>query len=148
MKIKIQSAPFNLHDEMNQLYSASCGAYVSFVGNVRDRSNHKPISSLYIEHFPELTETLIENICSQAKARWDIQDYTVIHRIGHLLAGESIVLIIVASAHRKQAFAACEFIMDYLKNQATLWKKEFTTDNDEYWVSAKTSDQLALSKWD
>jgi molybdopterin synthase catalytic subunit len=99
-----------------------------------------------LEHYPGMTERALEDICAQARQRWDIFDTTVVHRIGDLEPGDQIVLVVVTSAHRGEAFAACEFIMDYLKTQAPFWKKE-RTPTGERWVEARASDDQAAARW-
>jgi molybdopterin synthase catalytic subunit len=123
------------------------GAIASFVGLVRDINDGLGVSSLELEHYPGMTERSIEKIVSQAAERWALLGATVIHRIGRLSPADQIVLVAVSSLHRGESFAACEFIMDYLKTQAPFWKKELTSSG-ERWVDARTSDQKAASRWE
>ncbi|NTV96430.1 MAG: molybdopterin synthase catalytic subunit MoaE [Thiobacillus sp.] len=156
MKIQVQTAPFDLAAEVAALYRGNpkVGAVASFLGLVRDsHPNHTPagregdgVNTLTLEHYPGMTEKSLEQIARDALARWDLIDVTVIHRVGELRPTEPIVLVAVASSHRGEAFAACEFIMDYLKTRAPFWKKEVTAEG-ERWVEARESDELAATKW-
>lgn len=148
MTVRVQLEDFDVGNEIKGLQTArqGVGAVVSFVGYVRDLNENAVISQLTIEHYPKMTEKALDNIIQQAKSRWAIFDTLVIHRIGTLRPTEQIVLVAVSSAHRGEAFKACEFIMDYLKTGAPFWKKE-TSSKGEYWVEAKDSDELAREKW-
>jgi len=126
--------------------SNSIGAIVSFIGKVRDFSEGSNITKMKLEHYPGMTEKSLISIENEARERWKIQDLRIIHRFGDLLPADQIVLVIVASNHRAQAFLACEFIMDYLKTSAPFWKKELT-NTSERWVEHKDSDDLALERW-
>lgn len=128
MPVRVQTADFDLSTEVAQLRLSNprVGAVVSFVGTVRDLNEGAAVSEMELEHYPAMTERALEQIVAQAKARWPIFDALVIHRVGPLLPREQIVLVAVTSPHRGEAFAACEFIMDYLKTQAPFWKKEQT----------------------
>ena len=123
-------------------------AYIArqVVGTVRDLNDGAAVSEMELEHYPDMTERALEQIVEQAKARWPIFDALVIHRVGPMQPREQIVLVAVTSPHRGEAFAACEFIMDYLKTQAPFWKKEQTPDGAR-WVDARESDDTALAKW-
>jgi molybdopterin synthase catalytic subunit len=114
---------------------------------VRDQNDGAEVSKMTLEHYPGMTEKSLEEIIDQAKARWDIYDVLIIHRIGPLDIEDQIVLVAVTSAHRGEAFASCEFVMDYLKTLAPFWKKE-DTENGAKWVDARLSDDEALKKWD
>ena len=122
------------------------GAIVSFIGLVRDMNEGDTINTLTLEHYPEMTEKALLNIENEAKTRWDIIDSLIIHRIGTLKPLDQIVLVAVTSAHRGEAFHACEFIMDYLKTSAPFWKKE-ATNQGERWVEAKLTDDVAKARW-
>jgi molybdopterin synthase catalytic subunit len=122
------------------------GALVSFVGQVRDMNECDSIHTLTLEHYPAMTEKALTAIELEAKSRWDIIDSLIIHRVGTLQPLDQIVLVAVTSAHRGEAFKACEFIMDYLKTSAPFWKKE-TTSQGERWVEAKLSDDVAKARW-
>jgi molybdopterin synthase catalytic subunit len=113
---------------------------------VRDRNDGAAVATMTLEHYPGMTEKAIQKIVDEAKERWAVIDCTVIHRVGELRPGDPIVLVAVASGHRGDAFAACEFIMDYLKTQAPFWKKEATPDGAR-WVDARASDDAAASRW-
>ncbi len=144
----MQTTDFNLQAEHDKLREkSSVGAVVTFSGLVRDINQGKEVSSLTLEHYPGMTEKSLTKIVEQAKSRWNIIDCTVIHRIGELKLSDQIVFVGIASLHRQDAFAACEFIMDYLKTEAPFWKKESTTDNESYWVDAREGDLKALNKW-
>ena len=146
--IRVQAEDFNQQIEYDRLRGqASIGAIVTFTGLVRDMSQGEQVSSLTLEHYPGMTEKSLTEIVTTAKQRWNILDYTVIHRIGELSLQDQIVFVGIASAHRQEAFAACEFIMDYLKNQAPFWKKESNSRGESYWVDARESDDRALNKW-
>lgn len=123
------------------------GAIVSFVGLVRDVNDGDTINTLTLEHYPEMTQKALQAIELEAKTRWDVIDSLIIHRVGTLKPLDQIVLVAVTSAHRGDAFKACEFIMDYLKTNAPFWKKELTNQG-ERWVEAKVSDDAATARWD
>jgi molybdopterin synthase catalytic subunit len=152
MSIRIQIDDFDMAQELISMRSAgqgkkeSIGAIVSFIGLVRDMNEGDAISTLTLEHYPEMTEKSLQAIELEAKKRWDIQQSLIIHRVGTLKPSDQIVLVAVASAHRGDAFHACEFIMDYLKTSAPFWKKE-ATDQGERWVEAKLSDDAAKARW-
>ena len=148
MPVRVQTADFDLSTEVARLRLSNprVGAVVSFVGTVRDLNEGAAVSAMELEHYPVMTERALEQIVEQAKARWPIFDALVIHRIGPMQPLEQIVLVAVTSPHRGEAFAACEFIMDYLKTQAPFWKKEQTPEGAR-WVDARESDDTALSKW-
>jgi len=118
----------------------------SFVGLVRDRNDGAAVATMTLEHYPGMTEKAIRAIVDEARGRWQMIDCTVIHRVGELRPTDQIVLVAVASGHRGDAFAACAFIMDYLKTQAPLWKKEATPDGAR-WVDARASDDAAAARW-
>ena len=122
------------------------GAVVSFIGQVRDINDGSDVSALTLEHYPGMTEKALQGIVDQAKQRWDIFDALVVHRVGTLQPMDQIVLVVVSGAHRGEAFAACEFIMDYLKTEAPFWKKEETPAGAR-WVEARQSDDAARERW-
>ena len=148
MKIAVQSEPFDLQAEVAALYRANpkVGAVASFLGLVRDVNAGEGVSAMTLEHYPGMTEKALAEIVEQARARWEVLDACVIHRVGPLQPTDPIVLVAVASGHRGDAFAACEFIMDFLKTRAPFWKKE-TTPQGEKWVDARESDEVAAAKW-
>jgi molybdopterin synthase catalytic subunit len=122
------------------------GAIASFIGLVRDVNDGDRVSEMTLEHYPGMTERALEEIVAQARQRWRIHDALVVHRVGRLRPLDQIVLVVVAGAHRGEAFAACEFIMDYLKTQAPFWKKERTPEGAR-WVEARESDDRAAERW-
>ena len=146
--IRIQESDFDLGAEIAALRKGDprVGAVVSFLGTVRDMNDGSQVKGMTLEHYPGMTEKALQEILDQAKARWDIYQTLVIHRVGPLLPEDQIVLVAVTSAHRGEAFAACEFIMDYLKTAAPFWKKEDTPEGAR-WVDARVTDEAALSKW-
>ena len=148
MAVSVQTEDFDAGLEINRLQNArkDTGAVVSFVGLVRDLNEGDLVSQLTLEHYSGMTEKALEAIVNQAKSRWDIFDVTLIHRVGTLQAAAQIVLVAVSSAHRGEAFKACEFIMDYLKTEAPFWKKE-RTQSGERWLDAKSSDDEARERW-
>ena len=114
---------------------------------VRDQSSDQNLIALELEHYPGMTEKALEDIARSATQRWKIDDLAIIHRVGQLKPSENIVMVVVISAHRKEAFDACEFLMDYLKTQAPFWKKEITKQGEK-WIEFKQSDQQASDRWD
>lgn len=148
MTVRVQTEDFDAGVEINQLRKArkDVGAVVSFVGQVRDVNEGDEVSQLTLEHYPGMTEKSLQAIIEQAKARWNIIDVLIIHRVGTLQPCDQIVLVAVSGAHRGEAFAACEFVMDYLKTEAPFWKKE-ATPSGERWVEAKSSDDDAKERW-
>jgi molybdopterin synthase catalytic subunit len=120
---------------------------VTFIGTVRDLNEGEQVAEMELEHYPGMTEKALQDIVDQAKSRWEIFDALVIHRVGPMKPLEQIVLVAVTSAHRGEAFDACEFIIDYLKTQAPFWKKE-QTPSGARWVDARVSDDEAMAKWD
>ena len=148
MKILVRADAFDLGTEVDAMRQGrtDIGAIASFVGLARDINEGSGVAAMTLEHYPGMTEKALVALVDEASARWTLQDVTVIHRIGRLLPGDPIVLVAVASRHRSEAFAACEFIMDYLKTQAPFWKKEETPEG-ERWVDARASDDAAAARW-
>ena len=148
MSVRIQTADFDVSAEVATLRRGNprIGAVASFIGLVRDTNEGGAVAEMSLEHYPGMTEKAIEEIVTQARARWSILDALVIHRVGRLRPTDQIVLVVVASAHRGDAFAACEFIMDYLKTRAPFWKKE-QTGSGTRWVEARESDDIAAERW-
>jgi molybdopterin synthase catalytic subunit len=144
--IRVQAMPFDPGGELNTFSAsvAGAGAIVSFTGVVRDVAGS--LSGMEIEHYPGMTEKALGAIRGEAMLRWDLADALVIHRIGQLEAHESIMMVVTASKHRKDAFEAAEFLMDYLKSRAPFWKKEITSDGSD-WVASRAEDEDALSRW-
>jgi molybdopterin synthase catalytic subunit len=147
-RVSIQTKDFDLSQEVAALRAGNggVGAVVSFIGTVRERSEGQAVSAMELEHYPGMTEAAIEAMIDQAFKRFDMLGARVVHRVGLLQAREQIVLVAVSSAHRGQAFEACEFLMDYLKTQAPFWKKE-TTPSGAHWVDARVADDAALARW-
>lgn len=148
MTVRVQTEDFDIGAEIAALREnrPQVGAVASFVGVVRDLNEGDRVNTMTLEHYPGMTEKALASIVDEAKARWDIIDATVIHRVGELQPLDQIVLVVVAGAHRGEAFAACEFIMDYLKTRAPFWKKE-QTPQGERWVDARDSDDKAAQRW-
>ena len=148
MKISIQTEDFDVSTELKILSDnhPQIGGINVFVGTVRDHHQGAQVSTMSLEHYPGMTEKSLQEILVAAKSRWDVLNATIIHRVGDLKVGEQIVLVAIASTHRGDAFAACEFVMDYLKTSAPFWKKEQTTQG-AHWVDARTSDEERLKKW-
>jgi molybdopterin synthase catalytic subunit len=148
MPVRVQTTDFDLSEEVRRLRTGrpEVGAVVTFVGTVRDINDGASIAEMELEHYPGMTEKALEDIVARAKARWQLIDALVVHRVGPMRPEEQIVLVVTLSAHRGEAFAACEFIMDYLKTEAPFWKKEQTPQGAR-WVDARSSDDAALRKW-
>lgn len=146
MSVSVHHEDFDVGAEVRALTGerSDCGALATFVGLVRGASDG--VSAMTLEHYPGMTERALNAIEAQARARWALGAVRIIHRIGRLLPGEQIVFVGVAAGHRGEAFAACEFIMDYLKTQAPFWKKEETAQGDR-WVEAKAHDDAAMARW-
>ncbi len=146
--IRVQTVDFDLNIEVAAIRAGNprIGAIASFIGLVRDVNDGSGVSTLSLEHYPGMTEKALEKIVADARARWDVIDCTVIHRVGELQPTDQIVLVIVASSHRGEAFDACEFIMDYLKTEAPFWKKEVTPEGAR-WVDSRESDSNAALRW-
>lgn len=148
-EIRVQESDFDVGAEIAALSAgrADVGAVASFVGLVRGDNAGSAVSAMALEHYPGMTETALADILAAARARWSILGARIIHRHGRLQVGERIVLVAVASAHRGDAFAACEFIMDFLKTRAPFWKRE-ETPRGARWVDARDSDERAVARWD
>ena len=148
MSVRVQTEDFDIGAEVAALRRANpkIGAVATFVGVVRDVNDGGAVQELTLEHYPGMTERSIEDIITQARGRWNIYDALVVHRVGTLKPTDQVVLVVVTSGHRGDAFAACEFIMDYLKTRAPFWKKE-ETPSGERWVDARVSDDIAAERW-
>jgi molybdopterin synthase catalytic subunit len=148
MPVRVQTADFDLSEEVRALRAGrpDVGAVVTFVGTVRDMNEGASVAELELEHYPGMTEKALEEIVDKALARFSLADALVVHRVGPMRPQEQIVLVVTLSAHRGEAFAACEFIMDYLKSEAPFWKKEQTPEGAR-WVDARSSDEAALQRW-
>lgn len=148
MTVRVQTADFDVGAELAALRAGDprVGAVASFVGLVRDRNDGQGVSEMTLEHYPGMTEKALEEIVMEARGRWDIYDVLVIHRVGPLKPTDQIVMVAVTSAHRGESFAACEFVMDYLKTRAPFWKREVTPEGAR-WVDARESDDSAAARW-
>jgi molybdopterin synthase catalytic subunit len=148
MVVRVQEEDFDVGVELAALRRADArvGAIATFVGVVRDMNDGSGVSEMTLEHYPGMTEKALEAIVVEAKARWAIFDALVIHRVGCLLPTDQIVLVAVSGAHRGETFAACEFIMDYLKTRAPFWKREVTPEGAR-WVDARETDTSAAERW-
>jgi molybdopterin synthase catalytic subunit len=148
MPVRVQHEDFDLSAEVAALRAGrpQVGAVACFVGTVRDINQGTGVSTLTLEHYPGMTEKALEAIVKAARERWTLDDVLVIHRIGALAPLDQIVLVAVTSAHRGEAMAACEFVIDWLKTDAPFWKKEVTPQG-ERWVDARESDEAAAARW-
>jgi molybdopterin synthase catalytic subunit len=147
-EVRVQAGDFDLGLEVARLRAgdARVGGVVTFVGTVRDMNDGASVAEMELEHYPGMTERALEDIVAQARARWPLYGALVIHRVGPLKPLDQIVLVAVSAAHRGEAFAACEFIIDYLKTDAPFWKKEQTPEGAR-WVDARVTDDSARAKW-
>ncbi|QEM82079.1 molybdopterin synthase catalytic subunit MoaE [Halomonas binhaiensis] len=148
-QVRVQEEAFDPGAEQQLLLAgrSDIGAVVSFTGLVRDFNERPEVTALTLEHYPGMTEVALAQIIDEARERWPIDAVSIIHRVGRLAPGDPIVLVVVASAHRRAAFEACEFLMDYLKTRAPLWKKEHTASGD-YWVSEREQDHHDAQRWE
>lgn len=148
MSVRIQQEDFDVGTEIARLRADNpkIGAVASFIGIVRDLNEGAAVGSITLEHYPGMTEKSLTTIAEQAKARWNLYDALIVHRVGTLAPTDQIVLVVTTSSHRGDAFAACQFVMDYLKTEAPFWKKEATADGVR-WVDARDSDDAARARW-
>ena len=148
MAVRIQTKDFDAGAEIAALRRGNpkIGAVASFIGVCRDANDGTAVTKMTLEHYPGMTEKALEKIVAEAKARWDLMEVLVVHRVGELKPTDQIVLVVVTGAHRGEAFAACGFIMDYLKTRAPFWKKEETPQGAR-WVEARGSDDEAAERW-
>ena len=146
--INIQTEDFDAGEAIQELRknSNNTGAIVSFIGLVREFSQETNITSMTLEHYPGMTENVLETIAKDATERWSLLGTHIVHRVGELKAGDNIVLVVTSAAHRKEAFEAAQYIMDILKNDAPFWKKE-NTEEGSYWVEGKDTDLDAKKRW-
>jgi molybdopterin synthase catalytic subunit len=146
--IRVQTEDFDVGAEMAALRAGNpaIGAIASFVGVCRDRNDGSAVAQMTLEHYPGMTERALAKIADEARGRWDVIDLAIVHRVGPMAPTDQIVVVIVTSAHRGEAFAACEFLMDWLKTKAPFWKKEATPDGAR-WVDARVSDDAAAERW-
>jgi molybdopterin synthase catalytic subunit len=149
MTVRVQAEDFDAGQEIARMRKGNpkVGAIAAFVGVVRDLNEGDPVAGMTLEHYPGMTERSIEAIVAEARSRWEIFDALVIHRVGTLAPTDQIVLVVVSSAHRGEAFAACEFLMDYLKTRAPFWKNERVAGGSR-WVEARASDDEAAARWE
>lgn len=147
-RISVQAEPFDICAIQNELRSSSpaVGALVTFIGQMRDLNEGDTVETMTLEHYPGMTEKALQKILDKADERWQLMGIRVVHRVGEMKPLDPIVLVAVASAHRGEAFQACEFIIDYLKTRAPFWKKEQTPDG-ERWVDARHSDDQTEERW-
>jgi molybdopterin synthase catalytic subunit len=148
MPVRVQVEDFDAGAEITALRKGDprVGGIASFIGVVRDVNEGDAVSEMTLEHYPGMTEAALEKIVTEAKSRWNIYEALVVHRVGRLMPTDQIVLVVVTSAHRGEAFQACEFLMDYLKTRAPFWKKE-QTGQGARWVEARGSDDAAAERW-
>ena len=149
LSVSVQEVDFDLTSEINSIKKGNknFGGLASFLGQVRyPTDSDKELVYLELEHYPVMTEREIISICNDAKGKWDLDAIRVIHRVGKLVPGDNIVLVLVASSHRREAFNGAEFIMDFLKSRVPIWKKEHYRDNSS-WVKSKKSDEELLQRW-
>ncbi|WP_417276234.1 molybdenum cofactor biosynthesis protein MoaE [Castellaniella sp.] len=137
-----------LIDQLQKRAAGQAGAYVYFLGTVRDYSPDSPSESLFLEHYPGMCEREVQALCERAQARWDILDTHVVHRVGELPVGDPIVFVGVSSTHRSEAFRACEYIIDTLKTRAPFWKRETLASGRAFWVQQQEADALKTESWD
>lgn len=149
MPVRVQTEDFDLSAETEKLIGGcrDVGAIVAFTGKVRGDDDGREVSTLTLEHYPEMTEAEMARIEQEAMQRWPLQAVLMLHRVGELKAGDNIVLVIAASAHRQAAFEAASFLMDYLKTRAPFWKKETGADGSSTWVEARAEDDDAADRW-
>ena len=147
--ISIQHEDFDVGAEYKALTAqdTAAGAVVTFVGRVRDMNLSRDVLGLHLEHYPGMTEASLQSIVDEAKTRWSILRYTIIHRVGDLQLGDNIVFIGVTSAHREDAFHAAEFLIDYLKTRAPFWKKALTALGS-VWIESQLKDEQAAKRWE
>lgn len=150
IEVRVQATALDVQAELAMVAAddPSVGAVVSFVGLMRDLNDGDRVGGMTLEHYPGMTEKALRGIVDEAAGRWQVSELRVVHRVGDLLPQDPIVLVAVASAHRGEAFRACEFIIDYLKTRAPFWKRERTADGASRWVEARTSDDDAAANWD
>ena len=149
VRIQVQAQDFDLAQEYQLIRQQNprCGAIVSFTGLVRDFNANGKLEGIFLEHYPAMTEKTLQQLVQRAAQRWQLGGITIIHRIGQLTGSEQIVLVLVASEHRAEAFEAAAFLMDFLKTQAPFWKREDSASGQK-WVDAKDTDQRALERWE
>lgn len=149
MSVRVQPEDFDLGAELRRLTAGrtDIGAIVTFTGVMRGDNAGHTVAGMTLEHYPGMTEPELAQVEAEARARWPLQASLIVHRVGALNPGDNIVLVITAAAHRQAAFAAAEFLMDYLKTRAPFWKKESGTDGSQRWVEAREGDEKAAERW-
>lgn len=150
MAVRVSTSDFDISAEMARLTAsdAGIGGVALFVGKVRDHAHGEPLTELVLEHYPGMTEAELERIEAEASRRFKLSASLIVHRVGTLRPGDNIVLVIACSSHRQNAFAAAEFLMDYLKTRAPFWKKEVLANGETRWVDARESDDMAAAAWE
>ena len=150
MSVRVQREDFDAGAEVKRLVAqrSDVGAIVTFTGVVRSENDGKQLSAMTLEHYPGMTEQELERVETEAGKRWPLQASLIVHRVGALKPGDNIVLVVTASAHRQAAFAAAEYLMDYLKTSAPFWKKEESAGGEGRWVDARESDEQAAGRWE
>lgn len=146
--IRVEASDFDVGAEIAALRkgNARIGGIASFIGVCRDMNDGAHVAEMVLEHYPGMTEKALSEIAQEARGRWDVIDVLIVHRVGRMLPTDQIVLVVVTSAHRGEAFAACEFLMDYLKTRAPFWKREQTPEGAR-WVDARATDDTAAERW-
>lgn len=149
-EVRVQAEPLDALTETAPVFSgnSAVGGVVSFIGLMRDLNQGDQVTSMTLEHYPGMTEKALADIVGEAGTRWELEAVRLIHRVGEVRPQDPIVLVAVASAHRGEAFRACEFIIDYLKTRAPFWKREQTADGSARWVEARVSDDEAADAWE
>jgi molybdopterin synthase catalytic subunit len=149
VSVRVQTSDFDISTEIAQLTAGNTGigAVATFVGKVRDRAGSEPLVSMTLEYYPGMTEAELERIETEARDRFKLSAALIVHRVGVLMPGDNIVLVIACAPHRHDAFAAAEFLMDYLKTRAPFWKKEVLANGEARWVDARESDDTAAGAW-
>ena len=150
MAVRVSTSDFDISAEMARLTASDTGigGVALFVGKVRDHAHGEPLTELVLEHYPGMTEAELERIEAEAQRRFKLSASLIVHRVGTLRPGDNIVLVIACSSHRQNAFAAAEFLMDYLKTRAPFWKKEVLANGETRWVDARESDDMAAAAWE
>ena len=150
MSVRVQREDFDVGAEVRRLTAGrtDIGAIVSFAGVMRSENDGASIAGMTLEHYPGMTEAELARVEAEAGQRWPLQASLIVHRVGALNPGDNIVLVVTASAHRQAAFAAAEFLMDYLKTRAPFWKKETRADGVTHWVDARASDEEVAGRWE
>jgi molybdopterin synthase catalytic subunit len=149
LSVRVQREDFDAGAEAKALTAGrtDIGAVVTFTGVVRRENVGKPLEAMTLEHYPGMTEAELQRVEAEAARRWPLQASLIVHRVGRLVPGDNIVLVVTASAHRQAAFDAAAFLMDYLKTRAPFWKKEVGVDGAEHWVDARETDEAAAGRW-